>query len=425
MRPGEGESGRLEAAYVNDSLGHLSGDEVLVAVARRIQGVTRGIDTVARLSGDEFVVLCPDLLDVDAAMRRAHEIADVIGRPIALSSGRRVTITASVGVSFVHGDVLDPEEVLRDADVAMYRAKERGRARVELFDDALRVRAQQRRDIESDLRLAIEQQQFSLRYQPIASIRDRRIVGVEALVRWEHPRRGEVAPNEFIPIAEETGLVVPLDTWVLQEACWQMAAWRSADRLAADAHVSVNLSGRQLGDGDLVSHIAGALERSGLAPDALWLEITESTLMDDAVGAARTLTAIRELGAHLVIDDFGTGYSSLAYLKRFPVDALKIDRSFVDGLGRDPESEAIVQAVVGLARSLRLIVVAEGVETGAQLAQLRRLGADTCQGYLVARPMRAVDVAFDLTVPSPFSARSAGAAGRRGGPNPHGLFDGA
>src|ERR1700730_12057040 len=386
---------------VNDSMGHLIGDEVLVAVARRLHAATRNVDTVARLAGDEFVVLCPDLPDTEAAERRAHEIAHVISQPIAVSSGRQVVITASIGISFVRGGGADPQEVLRDADVAMYHAKERGRARVERFDQALRAQAQRRFDIERDLRIAIDEGQLAVHYQPIPSMLTNRIVGVEALVRWNHPTRGAIPPVEVIPIAEETGLVLPLGAWVLEQACAQMARWQATVPGAHAMHLSVNLSGRQLGDPELVATIAEALRGSGLDSESLWLEITESVLMDDAAGAARTLAAVRALGVHLVIDAFGTGYSSLAYLKRFPVDVLKIDRSFVDGLGTDPESEAIVHAVIGLARSLNLSVVAEGVETTEQLAELRRLNCTMCQGYLIARPMPAEEVDFQIAVPAP------------------------
>jgi diguanylate cyclase (GGDEF)-like protein/PAS domain S-box-containing protein len=395
---------------VNDSMGHLIGDEVLVAVARRLQAATRNVDTVARLAGDEFVVLCPDLPDSDAAERRANEIAQLVSQPIAVSSGRQVVITPSIGVSFVHNGAADPEELLRDADVAMYRAKERGRARVERFDQALRAQAQRRFDIERDLRIAIDEGQLTVHYQPMASMLTNRVVGVEALVRWNHPTRGSIVPSEFIPIAEETGLVLPLGAWVLEQACAQMARWKATIPGAHAMHLSVNLSGRQLGDPELVATIADALRGSGLDPESLWLEITESVLMDDAAGAARTLAAVRALGVHLVIDDFGTGYSSLAYLKRFPVDVLKIDRSFIDGLGTDPESEAIVHAVIGLARALNLNVVAEGVETTSQLAELRRLGCTMCQGFLIARPMPAEDVSFDIAVPAPLLAMSMSSA---------------
>jgi diguanylate cyclase (GGDEF)-like protein/PAS domain S-box-containing protein len=382
---------------VNDTQGHLVGDEVLSAIARRLQRTTRSVDTVARLSGDEFVVLCPDLADIEAARRRANEIAEVIAEPIPVSSGRDVVITASVGVSCVEGGLTDPEAMLRDADVAMYTAKERGRARVELLDDTLRERAQRRTEIERDLRAALDNDELAVHYQPIVS-RTRGIVGLEALARWPHPD-GPIFPDEFIPIAEESGLILPLGIWVLNRACADTAKWIATEPGAKDLHISVNLSGRQLGDPDVVANISAALTRSGLEPDALWLEITESTLMDDAAGAARTLNAIRELGVHLVIDDFGTGYSSLAYLKRFPVDTLKIDRSFVDGLGRDAESEAIVRAVVGLTQSLHLSVIAEGVETVEQLEMLHELGCETYQGYLLSRPIPSEDVTFDIVVP--------------------------
>ncbi|MGZ6944189.1 MAG: sensor domain-containing protein [Acidimicrobiia bacterium] len=384
---------------VNDTQGHLVGDEVLVAVARRLQQTTRSVDTVARLSGDEFVVLCPDLADIESARRRACEISDVIAEPIPVSSGRDVVITASVGVSCVESGLADPEAMLRDADVAMYTAKERGRARVELLDHTLRERAQRRTEIERDLRLALDNDELVVHYQPILHYGSEGIIGLEALARWPHAN-GPITPDEFIPIAEESGLILPLVIWVLNRACAEAAHWKTTVPAAADLHISVNLSGRQLGDPDVVANISAALSRSGLEPDALWLEITESTLMDDAAGAARTLNAIRELGVHLVIDDFGTGYSSLAYLKRFPVDTLKIDRSFVDGLGRDAESEAIVRAVVGLTESLHLSVIAEGVETLEQLSTLHELGCDTYQGYFFAKPVPASEISFDVFVPN-------------------------
>ena len=383
---------------VNDTQGHLVGDEVLTAVARRVQQTTRSIDTVARLSGDEFVVLCPDLADIESARRRAHEISDVIAEPIPVSSGRDVVITASVGVSCVESGLADPEAMLRDADVAMYTAKERGRARVELLDNGSRERAQRRTEVERDLRLALDNDELEVHYQPIMGYGDQGLIGLEALSRWPHPN-GPITPDEFVPIAEQSGLILPLGIWVLNKACAEAARWKTTVPAAADLHICVNLSGRQLGDPDVVANISAALSRSGLEPDALWLEITESTLMDDAAGAARTLNAIRELGVHLVIDDFGTGYSSLAYLKRFPVDTLKIDRSFVDGLGRDAESEAIVRAVVGLTQSLHLSVIAEGVETIEQLATLHQLGCDTYQGYFFSKPKPAAEITFDMLVP--------------------------
>ncbi len=274
---------------VNDTQGHLVGDEVLTAIARRLQHATRSIDTVARLSGDEFVVLCPDLADIESARRRATEIADLVAQPIPVSSGRDVVITASVGVSCVESGLADPEAMLRDADVAMYTAKERGRARVELLDNTLRERAQRRTEIERDLRLALDNDDLAVYYQPIVGYGTDGIIGLEALARWPHPN-GPITPDEFIPIAEESGLILPLGIWVLNQACAEAARWKTSVPAAADLHISVNLSGRQLGDPDVVANIAAALSRSGLEPDALWLEITESTLMDDAAGASERST---------------------------------------------------------------------------------------------------------------------------------------
>jgi diguanylate cyclase (GGDEF)-like protein len=369
---------------VNDSLGHSVGDEVLVRVGQRLQEAVRPGDTVARLAGDEFVVICEDVEDERDVLRVAERVAEAVAAPIPLY-GRDTILTASVGIALACEDTR-AEDLLRDADVAMYRAKERGRARMEVFDQAMRTRMLRRLEIEHALRRALQEGAFTLHYQPTVHVESGRVISVEALLRWEHSEWGLVMPGEFVPLAEETGLIVPMGKWVVEEACRQMAAWRRAQPGSADVSVSVNLSARQFADPNLVEIVSAALRESGLAPSGLWLEITESVLMEEAETTVETLRALRSLGVHLSIDDFGTGYSSLSYLKRFPVDVLKIDRSFVDGLGTDPEDEAIVTAVVRLAQALDLDVVAEGVETAEQLAELRRLGCTAVQGFYFGRP---------------------------------------
>ena len=369
---------------VNDSLGHSVGDEVLVQVAQRLQAAVRPGDTVARLAGDEFVVICEDVAEERDVIRVADRVAQAVAAPIPLY-GRDTIITASIGIALASAETR-AEDLLRDADVAMYRAKERGRARLEVFDQAMRTRMLRRLEIEHALRRALQEDAFTLHYQPTVHLESGRVISVEALLRWEHPEWGLVMPGEFVPLAEETGLIMPMGRWVLEEACRQLAAWRRLRPECADLNVSVNLSARQFADPNLADIVSGALSESGLSPSGLWLEITESVLMEEAQTTIETLRALRGLGVHLSIDDFGTGYSSLSYLKRFPVDVLKIDRSFVDGLGTDPEDEAIVTAVVRLAQALDLDVVAEGVETAEQLAELRRLGCTAVQGFYFGRP---------------------------------------
>ena len=371
---------------VNDSLGHEVGDELLVAIARRLEAVVRPGDTVARFGGDEFTVVCEDL-PVDNARARSMEVADrlfhALGAPFAVD-GTEMYLGASIGIALAHTGNERPEELLRDADAAMYHAKEQGRGRYEVFDDAMRARALARHATENALHRAVERGEFRLYFQPIVSIDDGRCVGAEALVRWQHPERGLVTPSEFVSLAEETGLIVGLGAWVLEQAAEQAARWQ-ADGVQ-DFQVSVNLSARQLAQHDLTDHLWDVLRETGLSPEHLCLEITESVLMDDADATLAAIERVHALGVKLAIDDFGTGYSSLGYLKRFPVDAVKIDRSFVDGLGVDPGDTAIVSAVIGLSHALGLKVVAEGVETRAQLDELAALGCDHAQGFLFAQP---------------------------------------
>lgn len=376
---------------VNESGGHGAGDELLVTAARRLESLLRPGDSVARFGGDEFAILCEDL-PVSTAREDALDIANRVLASIAqpfVVRGSDTFVSASVGIAIASGDER-PDELLRDADAAMYSAKESGRARVMVFDDSMRARALARHATENALHRAIERGELRVFFQPVVSLRDGRCIGAEALVRWQHPERGLIAPAEFIPVAEETGLVVRLGQWVLEQAAREAAQWQIEHE--QPFLVSVNLSARQLAQADLAEHVAGVIARSGVRPANLCLEITESVLMDDAETALRVIEQVRALGVRLHIDDFGTGYSSLGYLKQFPVDGVKVDRSFVDGLGADPGDGAIVSAVIGLAHALDLDVVAEGVETQAQLAELIRLGCDDAQGYFFAPPQPAADL---------------------------------
>ncbi len=314
-----------------------------------------------------------------------ERVAQAVARPVVLAEGE-VYVTASIGIALSGGELETPETLLRNADSAMYRAKDHGRSRAEVFDSGAHDRAVTHLRTGNELHRALERDELRLHYQPIVSLETGRITGFEALMRWEHPERGLVPPGEFIGLAEETGLIVPMGKWALEAACLQAAHWHHR---GAPVTISVNLSPRQLGEAGLVDEVAKILHRTKVDPDAIWLEITESTLMRDAEGAVVTLEGLRRLGVHLSVDDFGTGYSSMTYLKRFPVEALKVDRSFVDGLGSESSDTAICTAVVSLAHALDLRAVAEGVETAGQVAALRTLGCELAQGYLFGRPQPA------------------------------------
>ena len=371
---------------VNDTLGHTVGDQLLVEVSRRLTSALRPGDTVARLGGDEFGILLEDVADAETAEAVALRVEESLGTPYRFE-GREVFVTASIGIALSSAKLGLPEEILRDADLAMYHAKAKGKARHEVFDGSMSAPALDRMDLEMDLRSAISRHEFRLHYQPILRLDTGKITEVEALIRWQHEKRGLLQPDEFIGLTEETGLIVPIGQWVLSEACKQARVWQVEYPTTPPLVMSVNLSAKQFQNPKLVEEITQALDESGLAASCLKLEITESTVMQDAPVTLTKLTELKELGVRLAIDDFGTGYSSLGYLKRFPVDTLKIDRSFVKGLSPNGGDNAIVRAVVTVAKSLNMDVTAEGVETEAQLAELRALGCDRWQGFLFARPV--------------------------------------
>jgi diguanylate cyclase (GGDEF)-like protein len=369
---------------INDTLGHGAGDELLRAVAARLDGVTRDTDALGRLGGDEFVVISEALTLQVGPELIAERLLDALDQPFNLGADKetRVTVTASIGIAA--GEHIPAEELLRNADIAMYRAKWDGKHRYAVFESGMQHTVQNRMELEMDLREALEKKEFLLAYQPTIDLHDMRPTGVEALIRWKHPVRGVVQPNDFIPLLEETGLIVDVGKWVLEEACTQGAAWRAA---GYEIGMAVNVSGRQLDTDQLVTDIEGALSHSGLDPSALTIEITETTLMRNAEETARRLTAIKELGVKIAIDDFGTGYSSLAHLQRFPVDALKIDRSFISQLQHNEEGETLIHTLVQLGKALSIETFAEGIEDRQELSLLQDEDCDKGQGFLFARPL--------------------------------------
>lgn len=371
---------------INDSSGHRVGDRVLVEVASRLDTAIRPGDTIARLGGDEFVILCENLEDEREALRVAERLQLQLLRPFNAQEGESHVVTSSIGVAIGAADT-DAEALVHDADVAMYRAKDLGRARHELFDAAMRDRVLARFRTERALRRALDHGELRLHYQPIVRLADRTHgEGVEALIRWEDSERGLVSPAEFIPLAEETGLILSIGEWVLGEACRQAAAWRREIGDGAPLPINVNLSARQLGQADLPRLVERALVNASLDPADLCLEITESALIENAEVPARTLADLRALCVRVQLDDFGTGYSSLSYLQRCPVDGLKIDRTFIAGLGERADASAIVGAIVAMGHALGLTIVAEGIETELQADEAHRLGCDSGQGYLFGAP---------------------------------------
>jgi len=368
---------------VNDSLGHAAGDQLLMQIAPRLRSALRPRDIIARLSGDEFVVLLEESGDHAAVARLAARIVAAFEAPFQLEGGEHFA-SASLGVAVATPDCHSPAALVRDADAALYRAKARGRACFEIFDQAMRARTVERLSIENDLRRALERQELQVVYQPIVSLRDYSIHSVEALLRWEHPERGAISPDAFIPVAEETGMIIAIGAWVLDVACAQAARWQ-ADGLPPIG-VSINLSARQFAPSGLAGAVGGALASSGLDPANLSLEITESVLLEDAERVASTMRSIARLGVSFRLDDFGTGYSSLAYLSELPISGLKVDRSFVTTLGADQRTAAITTGIVQMAHALGVDVIAEGVETGEQAHALRSFGCELAQGYHLHRP---------------------------------------
>ena len=373
---------------LNETLGHEVGDRLLVEVGHRIAACLRPEDTVARLGGDEFGLLLEDTADLAGATAVAERVSTEIQRPFVVE-GRDVLISASIGIALTAGGSMQPEEVLHNADLAMYQAKAEGRGRYELYQPGLSVSTRERLDLQSDLRTAGARQELTLRYQPVVTLATLRPVEVEALIRWDHRRRGALLPADFIALSEETGLMVPMGQWVLREACRQTRAWQGDGSATPPLVVGVNLSASQFERDALPEEIATILRETGLQPSRLQLEVSEAVLMRDDPRMLHRLEALKGIGVRLAIDDFGTGYASLSYLKRLPVDCLKIDRSLIKGVGSDTEDTAIVRAVVALARSLGIVVTAEGVETAEQLFQLRALGCEQGQGYYFARPVSA------------------------------------
>ena len=377
---------------INDSLGHLAGDRLLKAIARRLQECLRPGDTVSRFGGDEFALLLQDVTDLSDATLVAERVQNAMRQPFQLGS-QEVFSSASIGIALGHGDYARAEDLLRDADMAMYRAKARGKARHEVFDAEMHTRAVALLQLETDLRWAIERNEFRLHYQPIVTLDSGAIIGFEALIRWQHPERGLVSPAEFIPIAEETGWIIPIGRWVLQEACAQLAKWQREVPAATPLSMSVNLSGKQFSQPDLIEIIKAVLDETDIIPGTLQLEITESAIMEEAQIVTSRLLELRQLGVKLGLDDFGTGYSSLSYLHRFPLDTLKIDRSFVARLLENGENREIVRTIITLGKNLGMAVVAEGVEEAQQLDDLRGLDCQQGQGFLFARPLAADDAA--------------------------------
>ncbi|MCL1468554.1 GGDEF domain-containing response regulator [Argonema galeatum] len=384
---------------VNDSLGHLVGDELLIAIARRLEGSLKPVNTLARLGGDEFAILLENITDIGMATQVAEQILQELLTPFQLSR-YEVFINASIGIALSNTYDDKPEYLLRNADTAMYRAKALGKARYHVFDPAMHQQALQLLQLENDLRRAVERKEFIVYYQPIVSLYTGRISGFEALVRWKHPTRGLVPPVEFIPVAEETGLIASIDTWVLQEACHQLSIWQKQHATEELLTMGVNLSVRLLSQPNLIEQIAQVLQKTDLNPQTLKLEITESAIMENKESALIILDQLKARKIQLSIDDFGTGYSSLSYLDSFPVNTLKIDQSFVNRMDGKLEKKGLVPAIISMAHRMGISAIAEGVETQDQLTQLRTLNCDFGQGYLFSKPLDS-KLAFDLLASEP------------------------
>ena len=371
---------------VNDSLGHAVGDELLRATAQRLSSCLRAQDTAARLGGDEFAILLEDLSSPDEAFEIAERLRRALEPPVVLN-GRQIAASASLGVE-CPGPHAAADDVLGNADLAMYAAKDAGKGRVARFEPAMRAQLVERVELGAELALSLERDELFLEYQPLVELDTERITGVEALVRWQHPTRGRLAPDRFIPLAESNGFIVALGRWVLETSCMQL---RRLQDVAGDPdlQMSVNVSTRQLADPDLPRYVRAAVDAAGIDPTRLTLEITEHLLLDDGELMQRRLQALKEIGVHLAVDDFGTGYSALSYLRTFPIDVLKIDRSFVSGIDRDPERARLVRSIVEMGHTLCLSVVSEGIEEAGEAALMREFRSHYGQGYLFSRPVDA------------------------------------
>jgi len=376
---------------INDSLGHAAGDKLLVSVAERLQDCLRTTDTAARLGGDEFAVLCESVTRVDEAVMIAERILSVFQQPFNID-GKETHVGTSIGIAASSEEAFDSESLLRNADLAMYLAKNEGKGGYVVFEPKMREALMERIELEEDLRRGIDQHEFVLHYQPILELTSNNLLGMEALVRWVHPKYGMLSPMKFIPLAEETNLIVPLGAWVLREACRQVQEWREQHAAKQDFSVTVNISIRQFQQKELVDMVSRALLASGLPARCLILEITESFMMQDTEATIAKLQLLKDLGVRLAIDDFGTGYSSLSYLQRFPVDILKIDKSFVDKLGQGSEGNAVAKAIIMMGDSLNLKTIAEGIETPDQIGELQSLGCGAGQGYHFAKPLDQADM---------------------------------
>ena len=370
---------------VNDSLGHAAGDRLLIEVSDRIRHVMRAADTVSRFGGDEFTVLGATLDSRHDATRLAQRITQALSAPFVIGE-RTLSLTCSIGIAFTFERDTDPDRLIHDADLAMYRAKERGGACYEVFGQSLRARTAKRRELEAELRAALEARQLRVAYQPQVELATGRMTGLESLARWQHPERGLVAASEFIRIAEDTGMIHALGRWVLGEACRDYATWRAGGALEEDVEIAVNLSPRQLARGDIVDATAAALAETGINPNRLCMEVTEGAVVSNGARAGSVLKRLKALGVCIAIDDFGVGYASLGYLERFPVDRLKIDRSLVDGVATEARKQRVVATVMALAETLGLTVIAEGIELPEDAEQLMTLGCQYGQGFLYARP---------------------------------------
>ena len=380
---------------INDSLGHHIGDQLIIEAARRLEESVRGIDTVvrveertaARFGGDEFAILLDGIKNPGRVVLIAERIQEIIGRPFILDENE-IQVTTSIGIAISTGRYEKPDEMLRDADIAMYRAKVAGGSQHAVFDDAMHAEARTRLAVENDLRRAVSEHQFQIRYQPIVDLERNRVIAFEALIRWDHPEQGIIGPSEFVPVAEETGLIVPIGRWVLRNACKQLRAWQASLPPDRRLGMSVNVSPRQVDGMDLVREVTTVIEDTGINPQDLRIEITESLLMENHAVVGRILGDLKNLGCELHMDDFGTGYSSLSCLHNFPLDVLKIDREFVRNVSDDPDYAAVVRAIMTLAHSLRMRVTAEGLETAHQVALVQSLGCNYGQGYIFSKPLR-------------------------------------